>query len=91
MLYGAFRLLADMLSICVIFAGAFLDAICPVDEIVGSGRVENAPAQGGWTRAPRLLRPSHLPHAESRSCADWCVPGKVRPQTKNCGLDPNRG
>ena len=46
MLYGAFRFLAVMLSICVIFAAAFLDAMCPIDEIVVSGRVENAPVKG---------------------------------------------
>jgi hypothetical protein len=32
MRYGAFRFLAVMLSICAIFAGAFLRARCPVDE-----------------------------------------------------------
>jgi hypothetical protein len=42
MLYGAFRFLAVMLSICVIFAGAFLHTLCPIDEIVVSGRVEDA-------------------------------------------------
>jgi len=45
MLYGAFRFLAVRLSICVIFAGPFLHAICQVDEIVVSGRLENAPVK----------------------------------------------
>jgi hypothetical protein len=46
LLAGTFRFLAVMLSICVIFAGAFLRAMCPVDEIVVSGRVEDAPVKG---------------------------------------------
>ena len=46
MLYGAFRFLAVMLSVCVILAAGFLHAICLVDEIVVSGRVENAPVKG---------------------------------------------
>ena len=109
MLYGAFRFLAVMLSIGVIFAGAFLHAMCPIDEIVVSGRVEDAPVKGSVR--VRLLYPNHeagdsaevtlergsfrlqIPdsYAESRSCTDWYVPGKVRPQTKNCRRDPNRG
>ena len=109
MLYGAFRFLAVRLSICVIFAGAFLHAICPVDEIVVSGRVENAPVKSSVR--VQLLYPNHkagdsaevtlergsfrheIPdsYAESRSCTDGYVPGKVRPRTKNCGRDPNRG
>lgn len=117
MLYGGFRFLAVMLSVCVIFAAAFFDAICPVDEIV-SGRVENAPVKGRVR--VQLLDPNHIDpnidpnheagdsaevtlergsfrleipdsYAESRSCTDWYVPGKARPQTKNCGRDHNRG
>jgi hypothetical protein len=111
MLYSAFRFLAVMLSVCVIFAAAFLPTIWLVDEIVVSGRVESAPVKGSIR--VQLLYPNHPNHkagdsaevtlergsfrleipdsyAESRSCTDWYVPGKVRPQTKNCGRDPNR-
>lgn len=51
MLYGAFRFLAVRLSICVIFAGAFLHAICQVDEIVVSG---------SRSASIRVLRKQHL-------------------------------
>jgi hypothetical protein len=66
MLYGAFRFLAVRLSICVIFAGAFLHAICPVDEIVVSGRVENAPVKSSVLLLPaaaaeQLLYPNLEP------------------------------
>src|ERR1700693_3910151 len=57
MLYGAFRFLAVMLSIGVIFAGAFLHAMCPIDEIVVSGRVEDAPVKGSVR--VQLLYPNH--------------------------------
>jgi hypothetical protein len=57
MLCGAFRFPAMMLSICVIFAGAFLHAMCPIDEIVVSGRVEEAPVKG--TVRVQLLYPNH--------------------------------
>ena len=57
MLQGAFRFLAVMLSVWVIFAAAFLHAICLVDEIAVRGRVENAPVKGSVRG--QLLDPNH--------------------------------
>lgn len=54
MLQGAFRFLAVMLSVWVIFAAAFLHV---VDEIAVRGRVENAPVKGSVR--VQLLDPNH--------------------------------
>src|SRR5229473_7765373 len=46
MIYGAFKALAGILSICTIFLGAFSHARCSVDVVMVNGRVEHAPRKG---------------------------------------------
>jgi hypothetical protein len=45
-IYGAFKALAGILSICTIFSSAFSHAWCPVDVVIVSGRIEHAPRKG---------------------------------------------
>jgi hypothetical protein len=44
MIYGAFKTLAGILSICAISTGAFSQ--CSVDFVIVNGRVEHAPRKG---------------------------------------------
>jgi hypothetical protein len=46
MIYGAFKRLTGMLSICTIFAGAFSHASCPIDVVIVKGRIEHPPRRG---------------------------------------------
>ena len=46
MIYGAFKTLAGILSLGTIFSGAFSHAWCPVDVVIVSGRIEDAPRKG---------------------------------------------
>ena len=46
MVYGVFKALIGILSICVISSGAFLRAECSFDTIIVNGQVEHAPRKG---------------------------------------------
>jgi hypothetical protein len=46
MVYGVFKALIGILSICVISSNAFLHAECSIDTIIVNGQVEHAPRKG---------------------------------------------
>jgi len=44
--YGSLKTVAALSFVWVILSGALSHASCPVDHVIVSGRVENAPAKG---------------------------------------------
>jgi hypothetical protein len=55
---SAFRTLAVMLSACAISSATLSHAGCPIDEVIVSGRVEDAPVNGSSIRV-QLVYANH--------------------------------